>query len=489
MNFEGDAFISYAHVDNVGLIEGGNGWITDLHRSLEKRLAQLLPRSARIFRDPKLSGNDVFADALAERLRRSAALIPVVSPRYVKSEWTRKELTEFCTAAEQQGGVRFRDKARIFKVLKTPVPIEKQPRELQSVLGYEFFKVDPDSGKVRELNVIFGPEATRDFLMKLDDLAHDICCMLEILECSEEIESEPIFLAEVTSDLREQREAVKRDLQDHGYTVLPDRMLPLVASELKAAIREDCARCRMSIHLVGKSFGFVPEGSADSILEIQNELAIERGEKGDFSRLLWIPPGLQVDDERQKKVLERLRMDPRIQDGADVLETSFEDLKTVIQDRLRRSAKPVKDDPRPTPAGRSQLYLIHDQRDTNEASAWANYLFEQGFEVIVPVFEGDEAEVREYHEENLRSCNAALILWGAANQCWLRRKLRELLKSAGYGPTKPASSVGVCLIPPTTLDKESFRTHDALILPQLGGFSAEALQPFVSGLKPAGGHG
>ena len=68
---------------NVGLIEGGNGWITDLHRSLEKRLAQLLPRSARIFRDPKLSGNDVFADALAERLRRSAALIPVVSPRFV----------------------------------------------------------------------------------------------------------------------------------------------------------------------------------------------------------------------------------------------------------------------------------------------------------------------------------------------------------------------------------------------------------------------
>ena len=70
----------------------------------------------------------------------------VVSPRYVKSEWGRKEIDEFCKAAEQQGGVRVRDKARIFKVLKTPVPLEQHPPELQSLLGYEFFKVDPETG-------------------------------------------------------------------------------------------------------------------------------------------------------------------------------------------------------------------------------------------------------------------------------------------------------------------------------------------------------
>ena len=37
MNFESDAFISYAHVDNVELIEGGKGWVTNLHRALEVR--------------------------------------------------------------------------------------------------------------------------------------------------------------------------------------------------------------------------------------------------------------------------------------------------------------------------------------------------------------------------------------------------------------------------------------------------------------------
>ena len=48
MNFEGDAFISYAHLDNIGLAEGRKGWVANLHRALEIRVAQLLGKDARI---------------------------------------------------------------------------------------------------------------------------------------------------------------------------------------------------------------------------------------------------------------------------------------------------------------------------------------------------------------------------------------------------------------------------------------------------------
>ena len=493
MNFEGDAFISYAHLDNVELIEGGKGWVTNLHRALEVRVAQLLGKPSHIWRDPKLDGNDILEDALVKRLREVAALISVVSPRYVKSEWTRRELSEFWQAAEAQGGVRFHNKARIFKVLKTPVPMEATPPELQSLLGYEFFRVDPDTGRIHELDEIFGSEAQREFWIRLDDLAHDLCCMLEVLEGSDtaigaadSIAGMTIFLAETTSDLREQREAIKRDLQQHGYIVLPAYSLPMVESELKSVLRGDLARSQMSIHLVGKSYSFVPEASAQSLLEIQNDLAIERGDQGGFSRLLWIPPGLQVSDERQRRVVEQLQMDPRIQKNADLMETSLEDFRTVIQERLRQVTAPPKAAPsKPAASFKAlvQLYLIHDQRDTEVASPWADFLFEKEFEVIRPVFEGDEAEVREYHEENLRSCDAALILYGTASECWLRRKLRELQKSAGYGRTKPAPVVAISLIPPATSEKERFRTHEAMLIPQLTGFSPDALQPFISLLK------
>ena len=494
MHFEGDAFISYAHLDNVELIEGHRGWVSNLHRALEIRVAQLLGKQPRIWRDHKLQGNDYFEDTLIERLRRVAALVAVISPRYIKSEWTRKELDEFWKAAKEQGSVGLQDKTRIFKVLKTPVPLEANPPELMPLLGYEFFKVDPETGRVRELDEIFGPEAQREFWLKLDDLAHDICCVLEMLEHPDKtgptaaiLENEAVFLAETTSDLREQRDAIRRDLQQHGYTVLPDRSLPSTASELKAALREDLSRCQLSVHLFGKNYSLVPEGEVESLLEIQNELAIERGEQGGFFRFLWVPTGLQVADDRQRKVLEHIRTDPRVLEGADLLETYLEDLRTTIHSRLQRHAgEKVPADVRSTPStgAHARVYLIYDQRDAVTSSAWADFLFEKGFEVIRPVFEGDTAEIRDDHDENLRTCDAALILYGSANECWLRRKLRELQKSFGYGRTKPAPLVGISLVPPRTLDKERFRTHEAMVIPQLEGFSPDPLRPFVSGLRP-----
>ena len=182
MKYDGDAFISYAHLDNVGLAEGHKGWVEGLQRALEIRVGQLLGKHTEIWWDPKLQGNDVFAETLVDRLRSVAALISVVSPRYVRSEWGRRELVAFVQAAQEQGGVNIGDKSRLFKVLKTPVPLEEHPPELQTLLGYEFFRTDPATGKVRELNEIFGPEAERDFWLRLDDLAHDVCRLLEVLE-------------------------------------------------------------------------------------------------------------------------------------------------------------------------------------------------------------------------------------------------------------------------------------------------------------------
>jgi hypothetical protein len=495
MNFEGDAFISYAHLDNVELIEGRQGWVANLHRALEIRVAQLLGKATRIWWDPKLQGNDYFAVTLSDRLRQVVAFVAVVSPRYVKSEWGRKEIDEFCKAAEQQGGVRVRDKARIFKVLKTPVPLDQHPPELQSLLGYEFFKVDPETGRVRELNEIFGPEAQRDFWLKLDDLSHDMCCLLEMLAVDREPEKAPVsapandavYLAVTTADLKDQREAIKRDLEQHGNTVLPDRPLPLVASEVQTAVRDDLSRCRMSIHMVGNTYSLVPEGGADSLIQIQNELAIERAAKSPFSRLVWIPPALQVLDEQQRKLIERLQNDPRTPPGTDLLERPLEDLRTMITARLKKGEKPAPEtDPVPPgTAGSAQLYLIYDQRDAESIAPWADFLFKD-FEIIQPVFESDEADAREYHEENLRSCDGVLIFYGAGNECWLRRKLREVQKSAGYGRTKPTPVVGISLIAPRTPEKERFRTHEAIVVPQWDGLLPAALQPFVTCLKGGG---
>jgi len=65
------------------------------------------------WRDPKLTGDDVFAETLVDLLKRAAVLVSVVSPRYVRSKGTTRELSEFCrAAAAQQVTLDTRHKAR-----------------------------------------------------------------------------------------------------------------------------------------------------------------------------------------------------------------------------------------------------------------------------------------------------------------------------------------------------------------------------------------
>ena len=126
MDFEFDVFVSYAHVDNTSADERHKGWVAKLHETLDRRLTQLLGKPTRIWRDPKLKGNDVFEEVLVQRVKRAVVLVSVVSPRYVRSEWAIRELNEFLKAAEQQPGVQIHPRSRIFKVLKTPVPLHQQ---------------------------------------------------------------------------------------------------------------------------------------------------------------------------------------------------------------------------------------------------------------------------------------------------------------------------------------------------------------------------
>jgi hypothetical protein len=510
MRFSGDAFISYAHLDNVELVEGRKGWVANLHRALEVRVAQLLGKPPQIWRDPKLTGNDLFEASIIDRLGRVAILVAVVSPRYLKSEWTIRELEAFWAAAEEQGGVRVRDKARVFKVLKTPVPHERMPAALRGLLGYEFFREDPETGKVRELDEIFGSEAHRDFWLRLDDLAHDICALLEALEdparqaaaggaavaspAPATTGGAAVYLAETSSDLKDQREAIRRDLLQHGLQVLPDGPLPLVADEAAAAIADHLSRSRLSIHLIGRHYGLVPEGGEQSMIELQHDLAAGRPGDRRFSRFVWIPSGLEVTDARQQRVLEKLRSDPHAGADADLLETYFEDFRTVIQDWLRRPAAP--DVPEPTPARTiapaasttpRRVYLVADERDVGRLDPWADWLFDQGLEVIRPVYEGDEREIREYHEENLTLCDGLLVFYGSGSEVWVRRKLREVQKAAGLGRAGPPPVVGIVLMGPRTAEKERFRTHEATVIPQWEGAATDALEPLVAALKAGRG--
>ena len=495
--FEEDIFISYAHIDNKPLTEGQKGWITSFHQALEIRLTQLLGDEPEFWRDESnLRGNDQFANAIVVRLQRIAVLITMLTPRYVNSDWCMKEVKWFCRGAEHTGGVVSpRNMSRIFKVMKTPVPLERQPQELQSMLGYEFYQFDSVTGVPREFIFNSGSNLEINYWNKLNDLAYDIYQLLEELK-ERSNESNPtdvtaaapgvtVYLAETTLDLNVERDRIRRELQQRGYRVLPDKPLPLNATEFRAAVREDLQRSHLSVHPVGANYGIIPEAADSSVVCLQNELAAERSHDPSFTRIIWMPPGLEAREERQRRFIEYLHNDSDAQHGAEILQTTAEELKTTIQDKLDAvmhgpTPGPVSDGPR-------RVYLICDQQDFDEVAPLSDYLFDQGFEVITPLMEGDEGQLRADHKENLVLCDAILIYYGRGGEPWLRAKMFDLRKLKGYGRRKPLRAKAIYVASPASPSKARFRTHEAVVIRGEEGFRPEPLKPLLAQLEAAKG--
>ncbi|HXT62118.1 MAG TPA: toll/interleukin-1 receptor domain-containing protein [Pyrinomonadaceae bacterium] len=492
-DYEDDIFISYAHNDNQALLEGQRGWVDVFHQALERRLQVHLGAKPSIWRDPRLQGNEIFADALVEQVPKVAILISILSPSYLNSEWCRREMQMFSRIATDTGGVRLGNKARIFKIEKINVPLDKHPAELQGMTGYQFYYMDDH--RARELSAESGPHAI-DYWQRIDDVAQDIATLMQemktrgatpdvqVFETPVAAPGETIYLAETSFDLSPQRDNIKRELQERGHMVIPDRPLPLNGPALEDAVRHYLDTSKLSIHLIGANYGVIPEAADRSVVCMQNDIAAERSMGNGFSRLIWLPEGLETREDRQRQFIEYLRNDSTAQQGADVLQTSIEELKTYIQDKLRPKPKAVASNGNGNGHGKVdegplRVYLICDKQDYDAIAPIENHLFDQGYEVTLPLFEGDEAEVREDHKESLMLCDAVVIFYGNSSEGWLRTKLRDLQKIPGYGRTKPMLAEAIYTGPPENPAKQRLRTREALLLRNFGDFTPDVLQPFL----------
>ncbi|NIT71591.1 MAG: protein kinase, partial [Phycisphaerae bacterium] len=275
-NYQNDIFLSYAQIDDKPLSKGQKGWISNFHQVLEVRLEQLLGADIMVSRGDKTVAK-VSSDGDGMTLPSAAIMVSVMSPQYVKSEKCLQEVTQFCELAEENEGLWLNNQARIIKAIKTPVARESQPEELQSIPDYEFYQFDPSSGRPQEFRPELGGSANRNFWLKLEDIAYDIFRLMEALKTRKAASSRKraaagmpsIYLAETTHDLSSHRDMIKRQLQQRGYSIRPDRPLPLNANDLQKQVEAELTHCSLSIHLIGENYGIVPEGEKRSIPEIQ----------------------------------------------------------------------------------------------------------------------------------------------------------------------------------------------------------------------------
>ena len=377
--FDNDVFISYTHKDNHGpgaLPDAG--WVTRFHLDLQRRLTEFLGVHTQIWRDKKLRGSDDYSDEIFAQLKGSAVFIPILSPDYLRSTWCQNELEEFQKAALQSGGFEIGKVVRAIKVVKTPLAQGQHRSILGRCLGYEFFVQEPDSSYFDPLD----PDG-KDYEQRLSRLAQDIAHILKTIESAPAAKTSKatVYLAESSSDLKDERRRVLDELVAQGYRVLPEAPLPEHASDIEREMEAALRQSALAIHLTGPRYGKRPEGTDQSIVALQYDLA----RRGGLQRVVWVAT---KPEDTEAAFLEALRagLDQRV----DLLEhKTIEDLKDVVLARLApRAPEPVAlvegDD-------LCRIYLICDQEDNpldapaRPALALRDFLFDAGFEVKLPV--------------------------------------------------------------------------------------------------------
>lgn len=472
-----DVLITFAEKDNETAQKSDLGWVTQFKKFLELMLLQVLGSK------PNIVLKSEFDTATAPALNNAAILVTVLTKEFAQSGRCLDNVETFYKATTSS------KINRVFKVLKAPLTIQEQPPRLRDLIGYDMYQLDPETGLIKEYSDFFSQEAEKQYWMKMVDLAYDIHEALLILkegDLKSEVKNiykrKSIYLAETGHDLSVQRNIIKRELQRHGYIVMPRNTLPTQIGEVERMVRKDLEECSLSIHLVGSAYGEIPEGADRSIVDIQNKIASEitlakRQRKEDFSRLIWISQNLKNASDRQKAFIDTIKRDTEAQEGAEILQNPLEDFKNIMREELLESQERRNVEE----SGGKSIYLVHDKIDDGEVKPFREAIEKSGFKVLTPEFEGELLDVRKRHIDNLRNFDGAIIFKGKVNDQWVRMKVLDLLKAPGFGRKKPIQ--GKAIVASGTPNLEGFRNQNMTVITGETNRSLENLKNFLQEFK------
>lgn len=465
-----DLFISYAHIDNQPVCDALPGWISRFHESLDTLLSMHLGKQVRIWRDDKLKGNDQFDKEIINQFDGTAALISVLTPRYLSSEWCTREVNEFCNRVNES--IVVENKTRIFKIVKTPVESEEPlPGIMQQMLGYDFYV--NENGVPMALDAVYGQQYGQGFNRQINRLAFEIANLLKILDTSNDskriITREPIthkptvYLAETAYDVKHHRDDIASQLNNLGFKVLPDSQFPRHEEQAYIdAVNNALDESDVSVHIIGKLYGAVPDGPSDeSIVCLQNRLAAKKPGHSSLNRLIWIENVSATMDYKQARFIEDLQSDKDAQHGADLLLGDIEDLKTNLEVllesvELSNSQAQEQRDLNLTSVvsdSKNTLFLLCTEADRKGTLGLRKYLRAHGITAILPAFKGDSAQVRQVNHEFMTTCDVIVVFYGEGEESWKRSVDTELRKLPALLESKPMPKILTYLSTPCTCDK------------------------------------
>jgi hypothetical protein len=478
-----DIFVSYAQVDDDPDEEGDDGWVTALIKKLKKRLAQLLGRADdfSLWHDRNLAHNVNITPEIMRTIDGTAALLVVLSPAYLRSEWCGRERERFLAKVQERRG----DNGRIFLVERDQVEHSKRPAEFGDLLGYRFW-VEDHVGRPRILKRTLSGRYEDEYDAQLDDLARALSKKLKDLKRAAEITPEPppplltnatttIYLAEATDDLYPQRAQLIRNLQQRNLRVIPDTWYPREPNAFRKAVEAGLNEADVFVQLLSGVPSPKQPGLENGYVGFQFERAREMG----LPILQWRSPLLDVPKVEREVEDQELR---KLLLGAWVQAVDIEDFSREIIQQAERADQERQQGPSPDAFVFVNVDLAHDDRAT--ADELCSFFEKNGIEYALPVQSGEAEEIREDREAEMVRCDGMIVVHGRVSSAWVRGQLRVFRELAESRRKKAARALAIYQGPPPP--KESLGTflRDLMTIDCTGGIQEARLRPFLEALQP-----
>ena len=367
--YQFDLFFSYSTRDVEWVRAFCGDLIADVNRLAEKDVYPFLDKL-------RLQPGHVWDDVILESVANSAILVPILSPRFLDSDYCTREMNRFLERHPLTGGASNRSPVVPVRLLCGP-PSDHVLSKVQSEAFYE-----DESGVPFEYQA-----GSPEYKGAVRKTAYSIAQTLNELPAPS-VKRPSVFFA---SDFKPHSEKLRASLR-HSFDVLPENPLVLLGlgpDELRMQFETEIAKCFVSVHVISDSL------PAKALMELQ--LAVVKQRK--LPKLVWTPGSAAPPG------LANAGFECNFSNQAD------------LEDRIRRiHEKPKQIKP---PGGGTLVYFIcPDRKNAQQAQPLIRALEDVGVYTMPSPVDGPAERAMESHLKALNELDGCLIYYGEVDREW-----------------------------------------------------------------------
>ena len=474
-----DVFISYAHTDNEAPSDRER-WVSrfvgHLDRELKRRIGLASDEELKIYFDERSTRTNDLLETFKENARSSAAFVAILSPSYLARDWPQAELAAFTSASNCTG--------RIFLIESLPAE-RSYPPVLASLKRAQFW-TQPEHSETKQR---LSPDE-KQWDSKVQDVADHIKTLLRTLRDAGGLEqairvtplvdrpSPPlrtVLLAQVTDDLNEDRDQVRRFLEQYGVATLPNGTYPQGGKDFVQAVEADLAKAGFFVQLLGRTAARCPPDLPNGYARQQYEMAKAVAEaRKDFSLLLWRQP--ELDPAAVTNNDRVLLTTP------ETMAMGLESFKAEIVKRIEQANTPKRRELERDPDTGIHVFINAVEQDQGIAESVQKDFLRNGCQAFLPIYDGEPAQLRADLEDKINWCDALVLVYGDAHPRWISSQAMAYSKLKRTR-TEQRGCFLICRAPPQPKPKHGVAMPELREIDYVAGSPDDPIKQVVAELR------